>query len=91
MDTLQTLNRLEKTIEAQRDLLLQAHGVLTCLYEVLLHAECEQAVPYAQATHVARDLINRSVEQVDSVRIRPLLDALGPLNKGDESRVLYVS
>ena len=76
MDTLQALNRLEKIIEAQRDLLLQAHGVLTCLYKVLLHAECEEAVSYAQATYVARGLIDRSAEQVDSVRIKPLLDTL---------------
>jgi hypothetical protein len=91
MDTLQALNRLEKTIEGQRHLLLQTHGVLTCLYEVLLHAECEEAVSYAQATYVARDLIDRSAEQVDSVRIKPLLDALGALNKVDEPRVLYVT
>ncbi len=91
MDTLQPLNRLEKTIEAQRHLLLQAHGVLTCLYQVLLHAECEEAVSYAQATYVARGLIDRSAEQVDSVRIKPLLDILGPLNEVDEPRVLYVS
>jgi hypothetical protein len=91
MDTLQALNRLEQIIDAQRDLLLQAYGVLTCLYEVLLHAECEEAVSYAQATYVARSLIDQSAEQVDSVRIKPLLDALGPLNKVDEPRVLYVS
>ena len=82
---------MQKTIEGQRHLLLQAHGVLTCLYEVLLQAECEEAVSYAQATYVARSLIDRSAEQVDSVRIKPLLDVLGPLDKVDESRVLYVS
>ena len=90
MDTLQALNQLEKTIEGQRHLLLQTHGVLTCLYEVLLHAECEEAVPYAQATYVARNLIDRSAEQVDSVRIKPLLDALGTLDKVDEPRVFCV-
>jgi hypothetical protein len=91
-DTLKALNRLEKTIEEQRNLLLQAHGVLTCWYEVLLHAECEEAVSYAQATYVVRGLIDKSAEEVDSVRIGPLLDALAPAsNKVDESRVLYVS
>jgi hypothetical protein len=70
---------------------MQTHGVLTCLYEVLLHAECEAAVSYAQATDVARDLIDRSAEQVDSVRIQPLLDVLGALNKVDQPRVLCVS
>ena len=91
MDTLRALNLLEKTIEGQRHLLLQTHGVLTCLYEVLLHAECEEAVSYAQATYVARSLIDRSSEQVDSVRIKPLLDALELSNKVDEPRVLYVT
>jgi len=90
VDTLTALNRLEKTIEAQRQLQLQAHGVLT-LYEVLLHAECEEAVSYAQATYVARRLIDKSAEELDSVRITPLLDALAPSNKVDESRVLYVT
>jgi hypothetical protein len=91
-DTLTALNRLEKTIGEQRTLLLQAHGVLTCLYEVLLHAECEEAVSYAQAAYVARGLIDKSVEELDSVRIGPLLDALAPAsNKVDESRVLYVT
>ena len=31
---------LQQRIEAQRAQLLQAHGVLKCLYKVLLHAEC---------------------------------------------------
>jgi hypothetical protein len=70
---------------------LQTHGVLTCLYKVLLHAECEAVVSCAQATYVARDLIDRGAEQVDSVRIKPLLDVLGALNKVEELRVLYVS
>ena len=91
MDPLKALNLLDQTIEAQRQLQLQAHGVLTCLYDVLLHTECNDAVSYAQATYVARDPINRSAEQLDSVRISPLLDALAPPNKVGESRVLYVT
>ncbi|HXS88801.1 MAG TPA: hypothetical protein VN705_05595 [Steroidobacteraceae bacterium] len=90
-ETLRALNRLEKTIEAQRNLQLQAHGVLTCLYEVLLHAECEEAVSYAQATYVARALINKSAEELDSVRISPLLDVLALPNKVDEPQVLRVT
>ena len=90
-ETLKALNRLEKTIEAQRNLQLQAHGVLTCLYEVLLHAECEEAVSYAQATYVARGLINKSAEELDSLRISPLLDALGPSNRVYELRVSHVT
>jgi hypothetical protein len=36
--------RQQQRIEAQRALLLQAHGVLRCLYEVLLHAEFDDAL-----------------------------------------------
>ena len=90
-ETLKALNRLEKTIEAQRNLQLQAHGVLTCLYEVLLHAECEEAVSYAQATYVARNLIDKSAEELDSVRISPLLDVVALPNKVDEQQVLRVT
>jgi hypothetical protein len=90
-DTLKALNRLEKTIQEHRNQILQAHGVLTCLYEVLLHAEGESAVSYAQATYVARNLINSSAEELDSVRISPLLDALAPANKVEESLVLHVN
>lgn len=67
---------LEQTIEEQRAHLLQAHGVLICLYEVLLYAEWNDALNYAQAAHAAASLIDRSVENLDSARIKPLLDAL---------------
>ena len=59
----------QQRIEAQRAQLLQAHGVLRCLYEVLLHAECHDAVFYAEAAHVAANLVNNSVEELDSVRL----------------------
>lgn len=70
------LTRLEHTIEAQREQLLQAYGVLTCLYEVLLYAEGDDAINYAQAAHAAARLVNKSMEDVDSVRIRPLVDEI---------------
>jgi hypothetical protein len=69
-------NQLEQTIEAEREQLLQAHGVLTCLYEVLLHAEDDDAVSYAQAAHAAGRLVDRTVERLDSVRLKPMLDAM---------------
>jgi hypothetical protein len=65
---------------------------LTCLYEVLLHADDEQAVSYAQAAYVAASLINKSAEELDSVRIGPLIDALAPpSDRVEEPRVLYVT
>jgi hypothetical protein len=76
------LTRIERAIEAQREQLLQAYGVLTCLYEVLLYAEGDDAINYAQAAHAAARLINKSVEDLDSVRIRPMIDEL-VFKKGD--------
>ena len=90
--TLKALNQLEKTIKAQRAQLLRAHGVLTCLYEVLLHADGKQAVPYALAADVAISLINKSAEELDSVRIWPLIEALASSSdRVEEPRDLYVN
>ncbi len=61
---------LQQRIEAQRAQLLQACGVLKCLYEVLLHAEGEDSVLYAEAAHVAANLINNTAEEPDSVHLR---------------------
>jgi len=70
------VTRIERAIEAQREQLLQAHGVLTCLYEVLLYAEGDDAINYAQAAHAAARLVNKSVEDLDSVRIRPMIEEI---------------
>lgn len=61
---------LQQRIEAHRAQLLQAHGVLRCLYEVLLHAECDDAVFYAEAACVAANLINTTAEGLDSMHLR---------------------
>ena len=61
---------LQQRIEAQRAQLLQACGVLRCLYEVLLHAEGEDAILYAEAAQVAANLINNTAEELDSVHLR---------------------
>ena len=66
---------LQQRIETQRMQLLQAHSVLTCLYEVLLHAEDEDAIVYAGAAHVVANLIEDTVEELDSVHIGPLIAA----------------
>jgi hypothetical protein len=67
---------LEQTIESERRRLLHVHGVLHCLYEVLLYADGEDAVLYAEAAHLASIMVNESVERLDSTRIKPLIDAL---------------
>ena len=61
---------LQQRIEAQRVQLLQAHGVLQCLYKVLLHAEDDDALYYAETAHVVANLINSTAEELDSVNLR---------------------
>jgi hypothetical protein len=91
-DTSKVRTRLEQTIEEQRAQLLQVHGVLTCLYEVLLYADGDDAVECAQAAQVAANLVSECVEKLDAVRIRPMIDELIPNSalRLEEPRVLYL-
>ena len=66
--------RLEQTIESERSKLLQANAVLKCLYEVLLYADGEDAIQYAEAAHVVSTLIDDAVARLDLVRLRPLIE-----------------
>jgi streptomycin 6-kinase len=66
--------QLQQSIEAQRAQLLQAHSVLACLYEVLLHADGDDAVVYAEAAHVAANLVSNTVEELDSAHVAPLIE-----------------
>lgn len=67
---------LERLIEAERAKLLQAHAVMTCLREVLLYADGDDAVIYAEAANAAAVLVNDAIEQLDSVRLQPAIEAL---------------
>ena len=58
---------LQQRIEAQRAQLLRAHGVLRCLHDALLYAADDDALIYAEAAHVAANLINNTAEELDSV------------------------
>ena len=69
-------SRLEQTIESERSKLLQANAVLGCLYEVLLYADGEDAIQYAEAAHVVSTLIDDSVARLDLFRLRPQIDEL---------------
>ena len=80
--------RLEQTIESERSKLLQANAVLRCLYEVLLYADGEDAIRYAEAAHVVSTLIDDSVARLDFVRLRPLIEELKRAGKPDDATTL---
>jgi hypothetical protein len=61
---------LEQAINAQRTKLISAHAVQQCLYEVLLYAEGEDAVMYAEAAHVVATLMEEVLEKLDPLSIR---------------------
>jgi hypothetical protein len=67
---------LIQLIEAQRAKMLQAQAVMTCVREVLLYAEGDDGVIYAEAANAAAVLANDAAEGLDSVRVKPMLDAL---------------
>ena len=81
-------SRLEQTIEAERGKLLQANAVLRCLYEVLLYANGEDAIQYAEAAHVVSTLIDDSVARLDLVRLRPQIEELKHVSKPDDGTTL---
>src|SRR3954463_1140993 len=81
-------SRLEQTIESERSKLLQANAVLRCLYEVLLYADGEDAIKYAEAAHVVSTLIDDSVARLDSIRLRPLIEALKRGGNPDDGTML---
>lgn len=67
---------LRQLIETQRAKLLQAHAVMICLREVLLYAEGDEAVIYAEAANAAAMLANEVAEGLDSVKLQPLFGAI---------------
>lgn len=81
-------SRLEQTIEAERGKLLQASAVLKCLYEVLLYADGEDAVTYAEAANVVSTLIDDAVARLDLVPLRPLIEELKRGGKPDDGTTL---
>ncbi len=69
---------LEQAIAAERAKLVSAHAVPTCLYEVLLYAEGEDAVVYAEAAHVVASLMEDAVDKLDFVSLRRVMEETEP-------------
>ena len=67
---------LGQQIEAQRVKVLQAHAIMTCVREVLLYAEGDDAVIYVEAANAAALLANDAAEGLDTIKLKPLFEAL---------------
>jgi hypothetical protein len=65
---------LEHEIGVQRAKLISAHAVQRCLYEVLLYAEGEDAVIYAETAHFVAMLMEEVVDKLDSVQLRHVME-----------------
>ena len=52
-------------IEAERRKLMQVHSLLHCLSEVLLHADGEDAILYAQVVQLGAELLDDSVARLE--------------------------
>ena len=66
---------LEEAIENARTLLREVRGMLHCLSEVLQYADDPDSVLHAEVAHAAARWINDSAEQLDPVKLRPLIEA----------------
>ena len=66
---------LLEAIEAERARLMQAESLLQCLLVALEGEEGEVCSPYyPQVIELARELLTQSIGQLDSLRLRPLIE-----------------
>ena len=61
----ETLSLRDQAIDAERRKLMQVHSLLHCLSEVLLHAEGEDAILYAQVAQLGAELLDDSVARLE--------------------------
>ena len=81
----------DQHIERERRRLLQVHSVLHCLYEVLLYAEGEDSIMYAEAAHLAAMMVDESATQLDSMSMKPLIDALNVMPRDKRNTSVIAS
>lgn len=69
---------LLEVIEAERARLMQAESLLQCLLVALEDEEVEVGSPYyPHVIELASELLTQSIGRLDSLRLRPLEQALG--------------
>jgi hypothetical protein len=61
----ETSSLRDQAIEAERKTLMQVHSLLHCLSEVLLHADGEDAILYAQVAQLGAELLDDSVARLE--------------------------
>lgn len=76
---------LEEAIENARTLLREVRGMLHCLSEVLQYADDPDSALHAEVAHAAARWISDSAEQLDPVRLRPLIEAARQRGGGTSS------
>lgn len=68
---------LAETIEKERTRLMQAQSLLECIVIAMDYDEGNARGPYYPSViELARDLVNKSVGQLDSVRLRPMIEQI---------------
>jgi len=69
---------LEQAIESERGRLSAAQSVLRCLHSALLYSEqsSKHATSYAEVASIALRLVREAVHRLDSVHLKPYVDAL---------------
>lgn len=78
---------LEQAIEGVRTLMMQVRSVLHCLSDVLMYADDDDAVMHAEVARAAGGWANLAAEELDLVKLRPLIEAIkrrggGPAGEG---------
>jgi hypothetical protein len=62
------------TVERERSRLMQVEAVLHCVVKALDDGESDASVVYV--IELARELVNRAIDGLDSVHLRPLLEQI---------------
>ncbi len=75
---------LEQLISAQRAKLMNAYAVQKCLYEVLLYADGEDAVVYAEAARVVTRFMEEAVDELDPLHLRRVMEQAGRVETGEQ-------
>lgn len=75
---------LEEAVERVRTHLMEGRAMLHCLSEVLLYADDPDSVTHAEVAQTIARWINYSAEQLDLVKLRPLIEAIRQRPGGSE-------